>query len=167
MATKAAGKKATQQKTARASLTKKPAAKRSAATPARAAKPVSKKLSFTSLAPGLTVDDIAKSLAWYCDLLGFEVKQRWEHNGVLLGAELAAGDVTVYLGQDDWKKGRDRIKGQGLRVYWYTNQNIDQLAAGIKSRGGTLASEPKDEWGARSFNLVDPTGYNITVSSEG
>lgn len=120
---------------------------------------------LSSGAISITADDIHQSLAWYTEVLGFSVVQRWEHQGVLMGAELTAGDVTTYLSQEDGKKG-PRVKGQGVRIYWYTNQNIDRIAAGIKSRGGTLASEPKDEWGVRSFNLQDPTGYLITVSSE-
>jgi uncharacterized glyoxalase superfamily protein PhnB len=136
------------------------------AKPARGKAAKSKGLQFAGGAQGVTVNDITASLAWYCDVLGFAVKQRWEHEGVLRGAEVTAGDVTVYLGQDDWKQGRDRVKGVGFRLYWYTNQNIDTLAAAIKSRGGKLESEPRDEYGTRSFGLVDPTGYKITISSE-
>jgi uncharacterized glyoxalase superfamily protein PhnB len=148
----------------------KPAPKRAtrrratASVGARATKRIG--LQFAGGAQGVTVNDITASLAWYCDVLGFAVKQRWEHEGVLRGAEVTAGDVTVYLGQDDWKQGRDRVKGVGFRLYWYTNQNIDKLAAAIKSRGGKLESEPRDEYGTRSFGLVDPTGYKITISSE-
>ncbi len=128
-----------------------------------------KGLTLRSAAASLTVNDIAKSMAWYCDVLGFAVKQRWEQDGVLHGGELTAGGATIFIGQDDWKKGRDRIKGEGVRLYLHlkTGREVDRLAADIKARGGALASEPRDEWGVRSFNLEDPTGYKITVSSEG
>jgi len=96
--------------------------------------------------------------------LGFTMGRKWEREDRLVGAELKAGDVTVYLSQEDGAQG-ERVKGQGFRLYWYTKQNIDKRAAGIKSRGGTLASEPVDAYGSRSFNLVDPTGYKVTVSS--
>lgn len=145
----------------------KPASRKSAAKRSRATAP-SKGLNLSSGAAGLTVNDIAKSMAWYCDVVGFAVKQRWEQNGVLLGGELTAGGATIFIGQDDWKKGRDRVKGEGVRFYLYvkTRRDVDRLAAGITARGGALASEPRDEWGVRSFNLEDPTGYKITVSSE-
>jgi len=154
-------------KTAKKAAPKKPA-KRAAAKSAQASKktaaPKSKGFQLASLAPTLTQNDLAKSLAWYCDVLGFVVGQRWEREGALVGAELKAGKVTVYLSQDDGKMG-ERVKGQGSRLYWYTDQDIDQIANGIKARGGTLATEPKDEWGVRAFNLEDPTGFKITVSS--
>lgn len=134
----------------------------------RSAKPAAKaKRGFhlSYLAPSLTVDDLTKSLAWYTEKLGFKITQRWENEGRLLGAELAAGDVDIYLSQEDGSKG-PRLKGQGFRLYWYTQQDVDKMADGIKSRGGMLTSEPKDEWGVRSFSLVDPTGYLITISTE-
>ena len=159
-------KKTKKTKTAnrRAKAARKNPARRSAAKTART-RTTSRGLQLTSTASSLTVNDLAQSLAWYCDVLGFTVKERWEHEGALLGVELRAGRVTVYLNADDWQKGRDRVKGEGFRIYYSTDQDIDQLAAGIKARGGTLATEPRDEWGARSFNLEDPTGYRITISS--
>ncbi len=49
-------------------------------------------LSVRSGAPGFTVKEIEKSVAWYRDGLGFTVKERWEHEGKLAGVELAAAE---------------------------------------------------------------------------
>jgi uncharacterized glyoxalase superfamily protein PhnB len=47
-----------------------------------------------------------------------------------------------------------------------TNQDVDQLAAGIKERGGTLEVEPATmPWGARTFRLRDPDGFRFAISS--
>lgn len=124
-------------------------------------------LNLKEAAPGLTVNDIEKSLAWYRDVLGFAVKERWEQDGKLLGVEVNAGGVLFMLGQDDWKKGRDRVKGEGVRIYLSTDDDVDQIAAEIKARGGTLAQEPKDQpWGMRDLALEDPDGYKITIGQE-
>jgi lactoylglutathione lyase len=117
-----------------------------------------------SAEPGFTVNDIEKSLAWYRDVLGFKTKERWERDGKLAGVEVKAGSVSFMLGQDDWKKGRDRVKGEGFRMYCETLQDVDRLARGIKARGGTLLQEPTDEpWGVRDFAVLDPDGFKITV----
>jgi hypothetical protein len=42
---------------------------------------------------------------------------------------LRAGEARINLSQDDWKKGRDRQKGVGMRIFVSTTQDIDQLAA--------------------------------------
>ena len=117
---------------------------------------------FTSLTPGFTVNDAVASVAWYTDVLGFSVKERWELEGKFLGAEMTNGTVTLNLGQDDWQKGRDRNKGQGVRMYITTGPDIDGFAAQVKERGATLDSEPTDEWGVRAFSLTDPDGYKLT-----
>ena len=114
---------------------------------------------------GLTVNDLQRSLAWYRDVLGFVVTDEWHREGTLQGVEMRAGSVEIFLGQDDWKKGRDRSKGEGIRLYGRTAQDIDRLAALIKSRGGVLAHDPRTQpWGERDFGMVDPDGFKITIS---
>jgi catechol 2,3-dioxygenase-like lactoylglutathione lyase family enzyme len=147
-------KKATKKTAARRVTTKRKAAR--PATSAPAAK------GLVSVTPGFTVNDAEKSVAWYRDVLGFKVKERWEQDGQFHGAQIASGAVTVNLGQDDWKLGRDRVKGQGTRLYILTGPNIDQFATQIKARGGTLDQEPTDGWGVRAFSLKDPDGFNLT-----
>ena len=123
-------------------------------------------LRLRDAAPSLTVNDIEKSLAWYRDVLGCLVKDRWERDGKLAGAEMRAGAVAFYIEQDDWKKGRDRRKGEGFSIYCTTAQDVDALAATIKARGGTLAEEPQSRpWGSRDFAIVDPDGFKIRIGS--
>lgn len=124
-------------------------------------------LRLRSTTPSFTVNDLEKSLAWYRDVLGFVVRDRWERDGKLAGVELVAGSVVFMIGQDDWKKGRDRAKGQGLNIYCETGQDLDRLAKQIKSLGGVLAQEPRDQpWGTRDFAVIDPDGFKITITGE-
>ena len=125
------------------------------------------KLTLRSVAPSFTVNDVEKSLAWYRDVMGFEVGKRWEDGGKLMGVELSAGPTVFMIGQDDWKKGKNREKGAGFRLYCDTDQDVDELAKGIKARGGKLAQEPRDEeWGSRAFTVDDPDGFKITIAKE-
>lgn len=124
-------------------------------------------LKLLSASPSFTVNDLEKSLAWYQDVVGFVVTDRWEQEGKLMGVEMAAGGVTVMIGQDDWKKGRGRAKGEAVRIYCTTDQDIDALAAQIKANGGTLTQEPhQTPWGTRDFSLADPDGFKITIANE-
>jgi lactoylglutathione lyase len=115
---------------------------------------------------GYTVNDIERSVAFYRDVLGFVVGDEWKDNGRLMGAELRAGAVKIWLGQDDWKKGKDRVKGEGVRLYFDTVQKIDDIAQRIKSRGGQLSHEPETQsWGTRDIGITDPDGYRITIQN--
>ena len=123
-------------------------------------------LRIRTISIGYTVNDIEASVAWYRDILGMVLADRWTDGGKLVGAEMKAGSASIWLGQDDWKKGRDRKKGEGVRIFCKTAQDVDGLAGAIKSRGGSLDHDPQDQsWGQRDFGITDPDGYKITVST--
>jgi uncharacterized glyoxalase superfamily protein PhnB len=122
-------------------------------------------LQVKELSTSFTVNDIQKSLAFF-EALGFAVDERWDDNGVLLGAMLRAGEARIGLSQDDWEKGRDRQKGVGMRLYLSTTQDIDQLAARVKKAGIRLDSEAHTtDWGGRAFEVTEPSGFKVTISS--
>ena len=123
-------------------------------------------LQITAIVPSLTVDDLPKSISFY-EALGFTVSERWEDKGTLEGVMLRAGNTEIGLSQDDWKKGRDRKKGVGLRLLISTTQNVDEVAARARRAGITLKSEPFDsEWKTRVFEVVDPSGFLLTITSD-
>ena len=98
-----------------------------------------------SLQASFTVKDVQASLDWYTNVLGFTLDEKYEREGRFVAASLKAGDVRVLIGQDDGKKGWDRVK----------------------QAGGTRESEPMDmPWGARTFSLRDPDGFKLVISSE-
>ena len=158
MAAKKKAKKAVR-KTAR-----KPAAKKR---PAKKKRKQPETLRVRTVSAGLTVNDIQKSIAWYRDVLGLFISDRWEQDGKLMGVEMRAGHAAIWLGQDDFAKGRDRVKGVGVRIYCRTAQDVDMLADGIKARGGALDHEPRTQpWGGRDFGVTDPDGYKLTIASQ-
>jgi len=163
--TRAAAPRAKARPKARANVKARPKASRKAARATVAERrraPETLRLRVTTA--GLTVDDIKASMAFYSDALGFIVSEYWtDEAGQLRGATLKAGACELFLSQDDWKKGRDRKKGDGVRIWCETTQDIDALAARIEAAGVTLSERPKDEsWGARSLSLDDPSGYHLT-----
>lgn len=124
-------------------------------------------LNASALSASLTVSDLARSLAWYTEALGFTVDQRYERGGKVAAASIRAGSVRLLLNQDDGAKGFDRVKGEGFSLQLSTPQSIDAIAQRVRDAGGTLDSEPADmPWGVRSFRVRDPDGFRFAVSSE-
>jgi uncharacterized glyoxalase superfamily protein PhnB len=123
-------------------------------------------LALTSATPSFTVGDLEMSLAFYRDVIGFDVEETWKNDqGSVMGMSLKAGDVSFMIGQDDWKKGRDRKKGEGLRIYCETKTRVDDLAKRIEAKGGRLDQGPTDQpWGVRDITLTDPDGFKITIA---
>jgi len=120
----------------------------------------------TALMASLTVRDLEKSLAWYRDVVGFEVQQRMEREGSLHAVRLQAGDVRILLTQDDGGRGQDRQKGEGVGLTFTTRDPVDDVARRIREHGVTLDSEPTDlPWGMRLFRVRDPDGYRLAIST--
>ena len=151
-------------KTAR-SKKKSPSPSRAKAAPGKPRN--GRSLALNGASPSFTVNDLEKSLGWYRDVLGFGVEETWKDDaGKVTGVSLRAGGVSFMIGQDDWKKGRDRKKGEGFRMYCETKGSVDDLARRIEAKGGRLDKGPTDEpWGVRDISLTDPDGFKITIAS--
>jgi catechol 2,3-dioxygenase-like lactoylglutathione lyase family enzyme len=122
-------------------------------------------LRAASISPSLTANDLEQSLRFYTDGLGFEVTERHEHEGRLVYCGLRAGAAFLGIGQDDWAKGRDRVKGAGIRIWITTDQDIHELAGRAKAAGITLDSGPEPlPWGPMAFAVTDPDGFCVTIA---
>lgn len=166
----------TKSRTTRKAASRKRAASRAARpapapAPARAARPKRKKpetLRLRMVIPSLTVNDLARSIRFYVDGLGFIIRDRWEKDGKPGGVMLRAGACELMLTQDDFAKGRDRVKGVGHRIWLSTVQNVDERAARAKANGLTLDHDAKDlPFGSRAFAATDPDGFKVTVANDG
>jgi len=122
-------------------------------------------LQVRSLVPTLTVNDLKRSLKFYRDGLGFAVGEEYKDGNEVKGVMIQAGSVTLGLTQDDFAKGRDRVKGIGMRLYIETDQDIHELAGQAKATGITLNEGPAPlPWGPVGFTVTDPDGFKLTIS---
>ena len=120
----------------------------------------------SALTASITVADLKKSMAWYRDVVGFEVQQEYERDGALRSVALQAGSVRILLNQDDGGRGWDRAKGEGISIQFITSDSVDDIAARIKASGSAIDSEPADmPWGVRMLRLRDPDGFKLVFSS--
>ena len=58
-------------------------------------------LRLRKLTPGFTASDLARSMTFYRDVLGFVIGDEWRENGDLTGCEIHAGAVTFMLSDPD------------------------------------------------------------------
>ncbi len=124
-------------------------------------------LNSRSIAPGLTVNDLQRSLRFYTEGLGFTVKEKNEVDGQVRFVMLTAGRGELGLGQDDFAKGRNRVKGVGLRLWISTAQDLRLLADQAKAAGITLDSDVAAlPWGPLAFAVTDPDGFKLTLAND-
>jgi len=112
----------------------------------------------------LTTKDLLRSVAWYRDVLGFTVDNIRERDGKPAAASMRSGAAKIFLNQDDGGRGWERVKGEGFAITFDTAQDVDAIAARIKSSGWTLAMDPSDmPWGVRMLRVLDPDGYRLGI----
>jgi uncharacterized glyoxalase superfamily protein PhnB len=119
-----------------------------------------------TLSLSLTANDLQRSLQFYTEGLGFVIDERYESDGRLQGVMLKAGQANLGLSQDDFAKGRDRMKGLGMSFYLETDQDIAALAQRAKQAGVKLDGGPAPlPWGPMGFTVTDPDGFKITITN--
>ena len=118
-----------------------------------------------SLVISLTVSDLPRSTRLYTEGLGFNLQEEYKMEGNVVGVMLESGDASLMLSQDDFAKGRDRVKGTGVRLYLETEQDLQALARQAKAAGLSVEGDPAPlGWGPMGFSLTDPDGFKVTVS---
>ncbi|MHC2621399.1 catechol 2,3-dioxygenase-like lactoylglutathione lyase family enzyme [Bradyrhizobium huanghuaihaiense] len=102
------------------------------------------------------VSDIAASLAFYRDVLGFEVT--FEYGQPLSYVCLCRDEVGLHLLAASRTK---RLAGQGGLCIFV--RDVDQLYAEVSARGARLLNRPEDrDYGMRDFDVVDADGNQLT-----
>ena len=120
---------------------------------------------------GLFVEDMAKMICFYRDVLGFEIKEDENTSNVYL-----IKDDTLFLlyGRKDFEKMTSRkyeyVKGLNghteIALYVDTFDEVDQEFERIVAQGGQPVLEPTTEpWGQRTCYVADPEGNLIEIGS--
>ena len=118
----------------------------------------------------LFVDDLDVSVAFYLDVLGFEVDRR--ESGY---ASLRRGEVVLGLGpvaklpessgpgftQERLRSGR----GAGVEIVLETGRTeLTELYARCRTEGVVVEPMQKRPWGLDDFRIVDPDGYYLRLT---
>ena len=106
------------------------------------------------------VSDIAKSIAYYRDALGFAVT--FQYGSPPSYACLCRDEVVLHLLASRQTR---RLPGNGGICVFVTD--VDRLHADLVSRGANLINAPQDrDYGMRDFDAVDPDGNQLTFGRE-
>jgi uncharacterized glyoxalase superfamily protein PhnB len=111
----------------------------------------------------LAVADVGRSLAFYCDLVGFQMRKVDQQDGILEKAELAYGPALLHLikgGSAVDSTGERRPRGSAILFF-----QIDDVAGMrdvLVSRGGKTSELEKVNWiKMRVFEIKDPDGHTL------
>ena len=104
------------------------------------------------------VQDMEASLAYYTDILGFEVTFTWEQP--ITYAVLKRGNITINLViRDDMPADYKPLAALYVFVH-----DVDALWTDFTAKGAKVLNPIGDrEYGMRDFDLQDPNGYRIVI----
>ena len=120
---------------------------------------------------GLLVNDMAKMIRFYRDVLGFEIKEAEDTSNVYL---IKDGTLFLLYGRKDFETLTNRkyeyVKGLNghfeLALYVDTYAEVDAAFADAVSKGAEPVLEPTMEpWGQRTCYIADPEGNLIEIGS--
>lgn len=120
---------------------------------------------------GIFVEDMARMIRFYRDVLGFEIKEAEDTSNVYLKK-----DDTLFLlyGRKDFEKMTSRrydyIKGFNghfeIALYVDTFDEVDAAFARTVKNGAVPILDPELEpWGQRTCYIADPEGNLIEIGS--
>ena len=116
------------------------------------------------------VESIERSVAFYRDVLGFEVTfQTTAPDGKLGHAEVRSGAAAVMFDRLDWSpETANAPRGNGTNLYFDVGDaDIDAYFERVRSRGADVAQEIQDQfWGDRHFVIRDPDGYYLSFAKK-
>ncbi len=122
-----------------------------------------------SLRLELFVADVAKAVAFYRDVLGFEVLSGWgEYVPVRLGSvTLGLGPIDGLSAEHYFRPEIERQRrGLGAEIVIEV-PDVLALHERVAASGYPISTELKDRpWGLTDFRLSDPDGYFLRISSQ-
>jgi uncharacterized glyoxalase superfamily protein PhnB len=104
----------------------------------------------------MCVANIARSLVWYRDALGFDVS--FQYGEPTFYACLCRDNVSIHLIAQEQAR---RAAGQGALCVFVSD--VDALYADFIARAANIPKPPQDyDYGMRDFIMNDPDGNQLT-----
>lgn len=133
-------------------------------------------MKFSDVTPNLVVADVAASLAFYRDVLGFSLVTTVPDAAPFAFAWMQRDGVSVFLNSldavrhDNPELGRRPIGGGNMLFITLEAstiaEGVDAMRAAVDGRA-RVVMEPKDQfYGLREFGVEDPDGYVIFFAQQ-
>ena len=123
---------------------------------------------LNKLTPNLIVSDVARSVAFYRDVLGFQVQQTVPDAAPFVFAIVTSGSVEIFLNALDaavqeYPAFKDRPIGGTLTMFIEV-EGIRRVHEAIAAKV-RVVMPLEDKWyGMTEFAFLDPDGYVITYA---
>jgi len=118
--------------------------------------------------PLLQVFDLPSSLAFYCDVLGFQVVQRTDNEWwamLKLGEAMLMLNTTYEEGERPLSPDPARVRGHADVSLYFEYLDLDTLYSHLRAHGWQVTPPAHTSYGLRQMNVRDPDGYEICFTA--
>ena len=121
-------------------------------------------IKITGVTPLLQVYDMRRSVAFYREMLGFEVVQSYEPEGHLYWAMLRLGGAVVMLNakyeDDERPSAAEAASNQDVELY-FDCDDVDAAYMLLRRRGCEVAEPVITHYGMKQMRVRDPDGFGL------
>jgi glyoxylase I family protein len=114
--------------------------------------------------PLLAVDDLAVSLSFWRDRLGFELVGQADSEGQMFWCRLQRGGSSIMLQTADKETGPAKGRGRGVILYFVCD-DVDALYNEVRTRGLRVKPPTVAGYGMRQLSVPEPNGYSVCFES--
>lgn len=123
---------------------------------------------FTSVTPNLLVRDVARSTAFYRDVLGFTMGETVPDKAPFVFVWMKRDEVSVFLNdikaaEHDYPPAANMPQG-GTAALFFIVTDVDGYHATVAPKATVIMPLKTQFYGMREFAVTDPDGHIITFA---
>jgi uncharacterized glyoxalase superfamily protein PhnB len=123
---------------------------------------------FTSVTPNLLVRDVARSTAFYRDVLGFTVRDTVPAQAPFVFVSMKRDDVSVFLNDiktaaHDFPPASSMPQGGTVTMFFIVS-GVDAYYEQVAPKADVIMPIKTQFYGMREFAITDPDGHIITFA---
>jgi uncharacterized glyoxalase superfamily protein PhnB len=119
-------------------------------------------MTFENSVPVIGTADVAGTVRYFEEKLGFEKQWAWGEPPVYAG--MKAGNAIVYIGEDLDLAGAIREKNLKPDLFLWTT-DIEAAYAQHRAQGAEIVEELAEKpWGVRQYTVREPNGYLLKIA---
>ncbi len=123
---------------------------------------------FSAITPNLLVRDVAKSLEFYRDVLGFTMGETVPDTAPFVFVWMKRDDVSVFLNdikaaEHDYPQAAAMPPG-GTATLFFIVSDVDGYHAQVAPKATVILPLKTQFYGMREFAVTDPDGHIITFA---
>jgi catechol 2,3-dioxygenase-like lactoylglutathione lyase family enzyme len=123
-------------------------------------------MSLDGCRPLFNVADVDASLAFWRNVLGFEVVARFEDGGRAMFAQLRSGETEIMLnGRGGDPAARQARPHYTEAVFYFRVGDVHALYRDLKTKGLSPSEPETQTYGVDEIYLRDPDGYELSFMS--